>query len=72
MSAAEIIEQLGTLSDDEFRRVIEVARRQRQQSKEPQQFDEENDAILSVAGSLSGDPVTSRQIDEILYGVGPA
>ena len=69
MSAAEIVEQLKTLSDNELQTVIQEAGRIRWEVASARGiFDPDDDPILRMAGSLSGDPISSDEIDRIVYG----
>jgi hypothetical protein len=70
MSTAELLEELKRLSNAERLAVIEAAKRlvraESPKGKGPAERD--NDAILEVAGCLSGEPLTAAQIEAELYG----
>ena len=69
MSTAEILETLKGMSDDEYQAVIEAADRDRRAARPtPRLADSDDDPILRIAGTLSGDPASSAEIDTVVYG----
>jgi hypothetical protein len=67
-NTAELLKQLKTMTNSERFEVIEEASRLIRAELFPVTSNGADDPILRIAGSLSGEPLTSREIDEILYG----
>ena len=70
MGTAELLEELKRLTNAERLAIIEAAkflvRAESQRGKSA--AEQEDDAILEVAGCLSGEPLTAAQIEAELYG----
>jgi hypothetical protein len=73
MTAQEILKQLSNLTPHERLEIAEAAmrltREQMASSPENRNHDEvDEDAILNVAGCLSGNPISATEIEQELYG----
>lgn len=63
-----LVRSLDDLSDEQLEQVLDWVR----ELKAPPASTVQDDPLLRIAGCLSGEPLSSRQMDEELYGKGPA
>ncbi len=69
MSKSKLLEQLKVLSNADRLAVIEAATRLiREDLRDRARNGRKEDPILRVAGCLSGDALTTKEIDSELYG----
>jgi hypothetical protein len=68
MDTAKLLKQLEKMTNEERLVVIEEASRLIREELCSANGKEEEDPIFKVAGCLSGQPLASSEIDEILYG----